>query len=222
MWTYLDLTRAVRGVDFLLRQSMGIEEFTTASDCIFRVSLEFADARIALSDETVVEPGEPVLQIHLWNEHLPLMPAAGPNPAWANRLRRKARQSLIMLATYLEQERQLDAVRAVHGAPPFASRIGARQMARIARRFGFDIFDPDCPPELRARFHEIFDSMLLWGLTWAFNPAGLKSKGLLRHRYQLWISRRKLLHLYPAQSELRRKESEALAPGAALQCPLPS
>jgi hypothetical protein len=46
----------------------------------------------------------------------------------------------------------------------------------------------------------VFDSMLLWGLAYAFNPAGLRTKGLLRHRHQLWISRRTLLLYYSAEA----------------------
>jgi hypothetical protein len=146
-----------------------------------------------------------VLHLHFWNEHMPTMPAIGPSAAWANLMKRRLRGSLASLAAYLERERQLDCVGAVHGAPPFASRLGALQMARTAQRFGFDVIDPEVPLEWRDRVHEVFDSMLLWGLTYAFNPAGLKSKGLLRHRHQLWISRRKLQLFYGATGARPRR-----------------
>jgi hypothetical protein len=122
-------------------------------------------------------------------------------------MKRRMRESLAMLAAHLERERQFDGVRALHGAPPFASRLGALQMVRTAQRFGFDVIDPEAPREWRDRLHVVFDSMLLWGLAYAFNPAGLKSKGLLRHRYQLWISRRKLQLFYgPADLRPRRTD----------------
>jgi hypothetical protein len=39
--------------------------------------------------------------------------------------------------------------------------------------------------------------MFLWGLAYAYNPGRLKvHRGLMRHRYQLWISRQKLLRCY--------------------------
>ncbi|HWI28599.1 MAG TPA: hypothetical protein VN668_16615 [Stellaceae bacterium] len=193
---YLDLSRAVRGVDSLLRQRQGIEEFTEDEKCIFRISRVPASRDVVLSDGTQIREGDPVLQLHLWNEHLPVMPSAGPSPAWAIRLKRCMRSSLTAVAAYVEREHGLDAIRALHGAPPFGSRLGALQMVRTAYRFGFDVIDPDAPPEWRERIHLVFDSMLLWGLAYAFNPAGLKTKGLLRYRHQLWISRRKLLLRY--------------------------
>lgn len=193
---YLDLTRAVRGVDSLLRQRQGIEEFTADQNCIFRISRGLASRPVLLSDGTAVAEGEPVLLLHLWNEHLPLMPQEGPSPAWAIRLKQRMRTSLVAVARHLETARMLDGIRALHGAPPFGSRIGVAQMVRTAHRFGFDVIDPDAPREWRQRVHSVFDSMLLWGLAYAFNPAGLKTKGLLRHRHQLWIARRRLLLLY--------------------------
>lgn len=193
---YLDLGRAVRSVDSLLRQRQGIHEFTGDEACIFRISLEAAGRAVTLSDGTDVREGDLVLHLHLWNEHLPVMPSQGPSTAWANLMKRRMRQSLQAIARHLEAEPQFDAVRALHGAPPFGSRLGALQMVRTAQRFGFDVIDPDMPLEWRDRIHVVFDSMLLWGLAYAFNPAGLKAKGLLRYRYRLWISRRKLLLCY--------------------------
>lgn len=195
---YLDLSRAVRGVDSLLRQRQGIEEFTEDAECIFRLSREPATRVVQLSDGTAIAEGDPLLQLHFWNEHLPSMPSEGPSPAWAARLKRRMRTSLIAVAAHLEREPSLDAVKALHGAPPFGSRLGAIQMVRTGQRFGFDVIDPDASHEWRERIHVVLDSMLLWGLAYAFNPAGLRTKGLLRRRHQLWISRRKLLLCYGA------------------------
>ena len=193
---YLDLSRAVRGVDSLLRQRLGIQEFTDDEECIFRIGVGEAPRSVLLSDGVTVREGDPVLQLHLWNEHIPVMPSEGPSTAWANLMKRRMRRSLAAVAEHIERERQFDGIIALHGSPPFGSRLGAAQMVRTGERFGFDVVDPNVPPELRERIHEIFDSMLLWGLTYVFNPAGLRSKGLLRHRYQLWISRHKLLRFY--------------------------
>jgi hypothetical protein len=193
---YLDLSRAVRSVDSLLRQRQGIEEFTVDAACVFRISHELAARAVLLSDGTAIAQGDPVLQLHFWNEHLPPMANEGPSAAWAIRLKHCMHRSLTAIANYLQRERTLDTVQALHGAPPFGSRIGAIQMVRTAQRFGFDVIEPDVAPEWRERVHVVFDSMRLWGLAYAFNRAGLRTKGLLRHRHQLWIARRKLLRLY--------------------------
>jgi hypothetical protein len=68
-----------------------------------------------------------------------------------------------------------------------------------ARRFGFDVVDPDAPVEWREHVHALLESMLLWGLVHTFNPAGSRgSSHLLRYRYRLWMSRAMLLQRYAA------------------------
>jgi hypothetical protein len=138
------------------------------------------------------------LQLHLWNEHVPAMPSVGPSASWANLMKRRMRHSLALVADHVERE--LGDVVAVHGEPPFGSRLGALQMMRTAERFGFDVLQPD-GTDMRDRIHEIFDSVLLWGLIMAYNPAAARGKTLVRHRYQLWISRAKLLRVHAGSSE---------------------
>jgi hypothetical protein len=183
----------VRGVDALLRQRQHIHEFTADQQCLFRISAGEARRRILLSDGTVIRPGDPILELHLWNEHLPAMPAAGPSAAWAILMKRLLRRSLILTALHLEQERALAPIVALHGAPPFRSRLGAAQMLRAAKRFGFDLIEPDAPVTWASLVHDVLDGMLLWALMRAFNPSAQRSNGSSRHRYHLWISRQKLL-----------------------------
>jgi hypothetical protein len=189
----LDLALMVRGVDAFLRQRQRINEFTQDRECLFRISLDQARTQIRLSDGTSVWPGDPILELHLWNEHLPAMPAAGPNTAWANQMKRMIRRSLSLTALHLERERGLASIVAVHGAPTFRSRLGRPQMIRAAERFGFDLAAPESPLNWREAVHDFFDSLLLWGLVMAFNPSAQRCGTVLRHRYQLWISRQRLL-----------------------------
>lgn len=186
---HIDLARVVRGVDSILRQRQGIHDFTDHEDCLFRISLTPAAATLRLSDGTTVAAGDPVIELHFWNEHLPVMPSAGPSAAWAVRLKRQMDRSLFLLDRYLVREPRLDEVAALTGAPPFGSRIGAVQMARTGRRFGFEIVESPQEAEFGERIHLVFDSMLIWGLGWTFNRPALRSKTLLRRRYRLWLSR---------------------------------
>lgn len=192
------LAQAVRQVDHALRHHFGIREFTCDEDCIFRVSPSAAGEAVRLSDGTEIRPGDPLLQLHLWNEHLPHM-RQGPNAGWANRFRRAMHGSLVRLAAHVMASPDCADIRAFYGFPPFGSRIGAVQMVRTAQRFGFDVLNLRTPFNLRDRCHEVLDSMLLWGLAYTFNPGALRGKSLIRHRYQLWISRTKLLALYGAE-----------------------
>jgi len=183
--SYLQLGRVVRSVDSLLRQRQGIRDFTDDAECLFRISLARLPGNLSLSDGTAIGEGDPVIELHLWNEHLPAMPDAGPSPAWAVRLARQTAKSLFLLDHYLEREPALDEVAGLFGLPPFGSRIGEVQMARTGKRFGFELLDGGQDGTV----HMVFDSMLLWGLGWTFNRPALRSKTWLRHRYRLWISR---------------------------------
>lgn len=185
--SYVDLREVIYRMDSLLRHRKGIWDFTDDRNCLFRISLITSELDICLSDGTQIANGDPLIELHFWNEHLPVMPSAGPSIAWAVRLSRQMHNSLALLDRYLEHEPSLNGVAALTGSPPFGSRLGEIQMARTGRRFGFEIVEPD--PEWGDGVHMVFDSMLLWGLGWAYNRPGLRGKRWLRHRYHLWISR---------------------------------
>jgi putative NADPH-quinone reductase len=61
---------------------------------------------------------------------------------------------------------------------------------------GFDVVESDGGTGIPARIHGFFDSVLVWGLVWAFNPSGLKSHGLWHGRVQIWMSRQKFIGRY--------------------------
>jgi hypothetical protein len=212
---HLDLGWAVRGVDSLLRMRQGIEEFTDDPECVLRISINSAGRSLVLSDGTLVREGGPILQLHLWNERLPVLPASGPNAAWANSLKRRMRRSLTILAHHLQGEGRFDTVEAIQAAPAFPSRLGPLQMARIAGHFGFDVVDVSSGRGVTGQIHTVFDSLLVWSLTLAFNPAGLSGKGLLRRRCQIWMSRRKLACHYGIPGRGRASGPDAIIRGAA-------
>lgn len=181
----LDLISVVKGVDSLLRHHQGIRDFTDDPDCVFRTSVAKSHETLRLSDGTVIAEGDPLVELHFWNEHLPPMPPHGPTPGWARKFARQTAKSLFLLERHLEADPAYDDVPAVTGLSPFGSRLGEAQVVRTCKRFGFELVEPE--PD--GRMHMVLDSMLLWGLGWAFNRPALRGKGLLRHRYSLWISR---------------------------------
>jgi hypothetical protein len=44
--------------------------------------------------------------------------------------------------------------------------------------------------------HDLGEDLLIWGLVCTFNPRSLRGGGLLRHRADLWMSRRELIARY--------------------------
>ena len=187
-------TAAVRALEALLRRRLGIYEFTTDEACIFRLASSKAEELVTLSDGTAIRPGDGLLELHLWNEHLPAIPFDGPRIAWGLVMHNRAQHSLRLLAAHLEGGAVAPEIRALHGEAAFTSRIGRRQMRRVAYRYGFDLLG-DHPP-LHRRFRYFWENFLIVGLIWTFNPCGLRGKRLVKERYELWISREELLRRY--------------------------
>ncbi len=89
---------AVRFLDFILRRFMGIEEYCRRPDCLFRIALVRCPEEVRLADGTLVPLGDPVGDLHYWNEHMPSLADGKPALAWALAADRKVRRSLGELA----------------------------------------------------------------------------------------------------------------------------
>lgn len=187
-----DLGLAVRGVETLLRQRHHVVEFTDDAACIFRIAVKQSGRDLTLSDGTCIREGDTIVHLHFWNEHLPRMASTGAGAAWGNVMARRIRLSLAALARHLDRDPRYDAVAALYGATPFASRLGPAQMRRTGQRFGFDVIEPEPQAELYRRIHAMLDGVMLWGMAYTFNPATLRNQGFPRHRHQLWMSRARL------------------------------
>ena len=184
--------RLVRALDAGLRHLLEIREFTTRSDCLLRISLGRADADIRLGDGTAIRRGDPVVDLHLWNEQLP-----GPMRATLARtttLRRRMLSSLSELARYLDAEPSLAGVGAVRGRIVCLEEEQVAALRRLAIIAGFDLFEP-AAGALR-RLHDFLENLLIWALAWTFNPGAVRGKGLRQSRCELWISRRALVAGY--------------------------
>ena len=181
-------------LDAWLRSYYGIQEFTDDPRCVLRIGPMPARMPVLLADGTEIREGEPVGALHLWNEHVPRYTGNGPTLAWAKEIRRRMLRSLTELANFVEHDPVWAPVRAFCGDSTLSSRIGGAQMRRLARRHGFE---PVEPPVAASRYlHTVADSLIVWGLTRAFNPAALPRQRFLRDHNELWISRSTLLKLY--------------------------
>lgn len=92
--------QAVFALDRWLRRRQGSYEFSTRtrSDCLFRIEPRTADRRIVLSDGACACAGDPLIKLHLWNEHIPRMDRRGPTVGWARHISRAVDSSLAELA----------------------------------------------------------------------------------------------------------------------------
>lgn len=196
----LDLSWAVRGVDSMLRRHQGIEEFTVDPACLFRISLAPARRAVLLSDGAAIRPGDPVVAIHYWNEHMPPLPARGMTAAWAATFKNGVRHSLALIADLFVEEQRFRDAAALYGEPAFATTSGSDASIRISHHLGFDVIDDE---SRHGAIHAWFDSVLIWFLMRTFNPVSVRGRGLAHGRLKIWMSRQKLIARYAGRAKVR-------------------
>lgn len=185
----------VFSLDRWLRQWHGVYEFTAHRDCLFRAERCVAEASWLLSDGVRVRRGDPLLKIHLWNEHMPAMGQRGPTIAWARRASRAVDTSLRELARHMAQYSDLDAAVAVCADMRLATAKQTAQLTRIVSRYGFEAAKDSRvgrPGVLRL----IGENILMVMLVLATNPIAFHAAILRRGHARVIISRAKLLRLY--------------------------
>ena len=190
-WRDLGWTILVRTADWFLRRYYRVKEFTTDPDCLIRVRHTEATQAIELSDSRVL-PGDPMLDLHMWNEQLPRFFGRGADFCWAILVRRNLHRSITALARYVAGSPECRQVRAVRACVTFGNRRRQAQIRRAAARFGFELVEQRDPDG----WHELGEDMLIWAFARAFNPAALRCHRLRRDRTELWISRERLLQRF--------------------------
>ncbi len=191
----------VLGIDRMLCRRLGIREFTADARCLFRIARERAESDVSLSDGTRIAAGEPLLEVHLWNEHLPRLPARGSDLAWAARAARLTDHSLRLLAAHVAADPALRDIRALHGRMALPAPRARDAPFALARRMGFDV--RPLGGGGAARFYEFWKNVHLCALIWAFNPGRLRNLrgGILRWSwFDLWMSRDLLLARYASRA----------------------
>jgi hypothetical protein len=145
-----------------------------------------------------VEAGEPVLGLHLWNEHLPALPEAGADLAWAARMRRLFVGSLRAVAREVARDPRLSRARALGGTTVLLEPGEASASVRLVQRLGFTLLPQRHP---LGRFGVFWENLYAWGLMWAFNPATLRGRTLLGlRRAEMWMPVEELLQRYGSES----------------------
>ncbi len=182
----------IRRFDGLLRAAHGIFEYCEDEDCLLRLRLTVASHPLQLSPQ-VVAVGEPVLELHLWNEHIPTLPLAGPDLIWATQVRRMLIHSLRSLARQMEHDPRLAEVRALGGVTVLLSPDRPSGM-RLMERLGFTVMPFHSP---LGRFGEFWENFYTWCLMWTFNAVSLRRRQLIRlRRAEIWMSADEFLRRY--------------------------
>ena len=60
----------IRAIDSIIRIIYRVSPLSDDPDCILRISRERSKRHVNLSDGVKVEPGYPIILLHLWNERV--------------------------------------------------------------------------------------------------------------------------------------------------------
>lgn len=181
-------------LDRWLCRRLGIYEYSAREDCLFRAEIKRADETVLLCDGREVRLGDPLLELHLWNEHVPPM-GRGPSVAWGRRTARVMDASLRELGQHLTQSAECRAVVALRAQMRLRTGRQSAQLASIFRRFGFEAVTH---PKVKrpGRLHLLGENILVALLILAANPVSLRSGLLRRNGARVIISREAFLRRY--------------------------
>lgn len=189
--------RFVMALDTLLRRIAGIIEFCDEPACLLRLGSGHSDTDILLSDGTHIHPGDPVGEIHLWNEHVPRMGSGGPDLGWGVQFYRGMLASLEELSAYVQTDDRFASVKAFRGEVAVLQNEDVPVAAQLLERLGFDIQYLQAPAGWLDGVERFWSNLYTWWLMWTFQPASLRGKALAHvARFRMWISHAELVARY--------------------------
>jgi hypothetical protein len=177
---------AVEALDTALRHRQGVYEYTADPACLFRVQDDRACESVALTDGTHIHCGDHLLNVHLWNEHIPPMGSGGATMSWACKMIRQFNTSLCLLSRHISDRSDLSDLCALRADIRLATSEQSRQLVRICRRFGFE-FVSTC--ETAASLRGFGENVLMLLLVAANNPAAVGMNVLWRSHNLAYLSR---------------------------------
>ena len=177
--------RLIFALDAYLRQQAGVFEYSDATDCVFRVHVGRLSENVLLADGTVGRIGDRVIDLHFWNERIPIQLTARNSLAWGCRFNRCVDKSLRALAQFLKSKIELADVNIIR------ANTNLRVLDRIAERHGFEAVV--LTRSNRTRLRRLGENILFWFLALACGACTVQPKYFWRSRKLLYLSRRALM-----------------------------
>ena len=169
-------------------------------ECLFRAQRTEAGCHFCLKDGRNIRPGAPILTLHFWNDHIPVIGGEGPTIGWAQRFRKALDLSLAELARFLRERPDFDAIVAIRIEMGIGDAAANERSVRFLGRFGFERAPPaDCRPARYLR--RLGDNAMTLLLILAFNPNAAHGSILRRERAVVYLARATLDRSYPARRD---------------------
>ncbi len=188
----------MEAIDSRLRCRLGVSEYSGSSDCILRMQIVRNTDYLHLRDGTLLRPGDRIIDLHFWNQQIPVMPEAGPTLGWARRMSECFRRSLQELAHHLATRTDVDDIVAVRAVAALGADARGDKISCILSRFGFDIVLRQEMPSTTLQIRRYGENILISLLVLAYNSIALRPDTLRRSRVPAYLSRRALDSRYRA------------------------
>ena len=176
-------------IDDGLRIRNNVCEYSNDPQCVFRIQITEARQDIDFADGAAVRTGDRLISLHLWNEHIPLIPSHGATFAWGRRMARSMDVSLRQLAAFMSLRPEFDGVVAIRGNMAESTAQTAAQLLRIMQHFGFETVPGEPAVSWRQKLHQFGENILVLLLLLAVNPAAARTSVLSRVRFEVLLSR---------------------------------
>lgn len=184
---------AVRALDGRLRNKLNIVEFSDDPDCIFRVRLCEAYRDLPLPDGEV-KKGEPVAEVHWWNEHLPPLDEEGLDLKWAVKMRRMLITTHRLMAQQLLNNPAWRDVRAIGTTQSMFPAGEGSDWERKIGRLGYIVIPHENPS---GRIAEFFEGVWAWMIWHTYQAGTMRVKTPFEiSRSDFWMSADELLKIY--------------------------
>jgi hypothetical protein len=187
---------AVEAVDWRLRRRLGVSEYTRSSDCILRMQIIRNTDHLRLIDGTCLRPGDRIIDLHFWNQQVPLMSRTGATLGWARRMNEGFGRSLHELAHHLAARADVDDIVAIRAVAALGAEARGDKISRILSRFGFDIVVQRDAPSIMKQIRRLGENILISFIVLAYNPRALRPDTLSRDRVYGYLSRSMLDQRY--------------------------
>ena len=191
------IQRFVFWLDEGLRRDQQMFEYSDRPDCLFRIQHSRSRSSYVLSDGVAVREGDPIIELHLWNEHLPKMTAARASIAWGSRLAHGFRSSLRELRAWLDARPEHDDATVVFANMALGGGKRTDQLVRwMCGPLGLEPVIDGYRPTFREHLKRLGENILGLMLVMATNPAAARFDMLMRDRAHVAMSRAELRRRY--------------------------
>ena len=209
------LRQFIGRIDDILRWWYGVHRYSRRGACLLRIALGQTVEVTWLADGSRLPLGAEIIDLHLWNERLCLLPPLRRGLGRAAALRRRMAVSLAELARHIEAQASLQSVVAIRAQTTLVPKRRIGKLLRVAAAFGFEPAAAAGRKRAEGRHVGRFcEDLFISALAWAFNPEALRRSGWRRQPCELWISRAALLAIYGRGPEQYRGERMAVKEGA--------